>query len=306
MGDSILAVDLGGTRMRAALVDREGGVHERRIEPTPREASCPDALLMLAGAVLEGADAKEAVVGVPGRVDYDAGRLEHAPNLPPGWPAELTEDNLSSVLGIRARLANDADLATVGESRFGAGRGYRDIVYITISTGVGAGVLLGGRLVHGRMSLAEVGHTVIDRAAAARGAPATLEALASGTALARIAREMGLELDGAGIVKLVRDGDVPASRVWDQVAEAAGIGVANLAHLFSPEVIIVGGGMSRAGDLLLDPVRAALGRAGPRGLSRPIAVVAAALGDDAGLAGAAAWWEAFLGEGAGHVEEVTG
>lgn len=301
MDDAILAIDLGGTHMRAALIDRGGGVHEKRIEPTPREASCPDALLTLAGTVLEGSGVTEAVVGVPGRIDHEAGHLEDAPNLPPGWPTELTEENLSSVLGIRARLANDADLATVGEARFGAGRGYRDIVYVTISTGVGAGVLLGGRLVHGRLSLAEVGHTVIDRGATARGEPATLEDLASGTALARIAREMGLDLDGAEIVKRVRDGDAPARRVWDGVADAAGIGVANLAHMFSPEVIIVGGGMSSAGDLLLDPIRAALVSVGPRGLSRPIAVVAAALGDDAGLAGAAAWSDALLGEAVGRV-----
>jgi glucokinase len=193
-------------------------------------------------------------------------------------------------------LANDADLAAVGESRFGAGRGYADVVYITISTGIGAGVILGGVLAHGRRSLAEVGHTIIDRAATGAGAPATLEYEGSGTALKRIAASEGFDRSGAQLVELVDSGDATAIRIWDSVAQAAGIGVANLAHLFSPEVVVVGGGVAQAGDLLLGPIRAALARLGPRGLPEPIDVVRAALGDDAGLSGAAGWFEAFVRE----------
>jgi glucokinase len=238
----ILAVDLGGTQMRAAFVDREGGILLRRAEPTPRDASCPDALLMLVGGLLEGGDAETAVIGVPGRVHYGTGTLEYAPNLRAGWAPSLTEAKLSAVLGLRVALANDADLAAVGESRFGAGRSYADVVYITISTGIGAGVILGGVLAHGRRSLAEVGHTIIDRAATGAGAPATLEYEGSGTALKRIAASEGFDRSGAQLVELVDSGDATAIRIWDSVAQAAGIGVANLAHLFSPEVVVVGGG----------------------------------------------------------------
>jgi glucokinase len=292
----ILAVDLGGTQMRAAFVDREGGILLRRAEPTPRDASCPDALLMLVGGLLEGGDAERAVIGVPGRVHYGTGTLEYAPNLPAGWAPSLTEENLSAVLGLHAALANDADLGAVGESRFGAGRGYSDVVYITISTGIGAGVILGGVLAHGRRSLAEVGHTIIDRAATGAGAPATLEYEGSGTALERIAAAEGFDRSGDRLVEFVDSGDPTAIRIWDSVAQAAGIGMANLAHLFSPEVVVVGGGVAQAGDLLLGPIRVALAHLGPRGLPEPINVVRASLGDDAGLSGAAGWFEAFVRE----------
>ena len=297
----ILSVDLGGTQMRAALVGPDGGILLRRAQPTPRDSSCPDALLMLVSGILENAGVEEAVIGVPGRVHYGSGTLEHAPNLPPGWVPALTEENLSAVLGLQARLANDADLAAVGESGYGAGRGYADVVYVTVSTGIGAGVILGGLLAHGGRSLVEVGHAIIDRTALATGAPATLEDQGSGTALERIAAEAGLDRSGAELVELVAAGDPTAVRTWGSVAEATGIGVANLAHLFSPEVIVVGGGVARAGDLLLGPIRSALARLGPRGLPAPIDVVRAALGDDAGLAGAAGWSDAFVREAASHV-----
>ena len=304
MIEPVLSVDLGGTRMRAAVVAPGGAVLRRRVEPTPRRAACPDALLALMAGFLETTGVAEAVVGVPGRVDYATGRLEHAPNLPPGWAPALSEERLSSLLGVPVALANDADLAAVGEARFGAGRHYRDVVYLTLSTGVGAGVVLDGHLVHGRRSLAEVGHTVIDREAAAAGQPATLEDLASGTALARLAADAGLAGDGAAVVRLVQTGHPGARAVWDRVVEAAAIGVANLAHLYSPDVVVIGGGLGRVGSLLLDPIRAHLARHGPRGLT--VDVVGAALGDDAGLAGAAGWRESFAREIVLNGERLAG
>jgi glucokinase len=291
MTEPVLAVDLGGTRMRAAIVASGGELLQRRVVPTPRQAARPDALLALMVGFLGSNGVAEAVVGVPGRVNYATGRLEHAPNLPPGWAPALSENELSSVLRVPVALANDADLAAVGEARFGAARHYRDLVYLTLSTGVGAGVVLDGRLVHSRRSLAEVGHTVIDREAAAAGQPATLEDLASGTALARLAAEAGLRGDGPAVVRLVEAGHPGARAVWDRVVEAAAIGVANLVHLYSPEVVVMGGGLGRVGTLLLDPIRAHLARHGPRGLA--VDVVGAALGDSAGLARAPGWREAF-------------
>jgi glucokinase len=287
-GAPVLAVDLGGTNMRAAIVDNSGCVLDHRVAPTPRRAGSPDALIALIDEVLGRHLVSMAVVGVPGRVDYGTGHLEHAPNLPPGWSTSLTADRLSDVLGLPVELANDADLAAVGEATFGAGRGFADVVYLTISTGVGAGVMLGGRLVYGKRSLAELGHTVIDRVAVGHGQPATVEQLASGTALARHAAALGLEAEGAELVALVDDDD-RARRAWDDAVQVAGLAVANVAHLFAPELVVIGGGIGRSGEKLLAPIRATLATHGPQGRGTSPLVVIAALGDDAGLVGAAAW-----------------
>lgn len=297
MDASVVAVDLGGTRMRAALVDPSGTIGYRCVRPTPRDATCPDALLSLMGEIRRttGAPPSAAVIGVPGRVDHRDGRLEFAPNLPPTWGPSLAEAYLSGVLGLPVSLANDADLATAGEYVFGAGRGggVRDLLYVTVSTGIGAGVILDGCLAHGRRSIAEAGHTILDRMAASRDEPATLEQLGSGTALARLAAERGLtDLPGAELLGRAASGDPVAAEVWRSAAEAVGMGVASLAHLFAPELVVVGGGVGNTG-ILLGPIRGALERFGPRGLPQPIAVTVATLGDDAGLMGAAAWPSVF-------------
>jgi len=300
--DPVLAVDLGGTKMRAALVASGGSVIERGELPTPRAAACPDALHSLMKQIGGVSEVRHAVVGLPGRVDYEVGRLEWAPNLPESWVPELNVDRLASVVGVDVSLANDADLAAVGEAYFGAGRGFRDVAYVTISTGVGAGVLLGGRVVRGRRSLNELGHTVIDRRAADAGDAATVEQLGSGTAMARIAAGSGVGARGAELARLVTSGDGRATAAWDEAISAAAYGIVNLAHIFLPQVVVVGGCVRRHGRLVMDHVESALREHGPKDLSEPIAVIEGALGDDAGLIGAVAWQRAFEGLVAIHEE----
>ena len=304
-GPPVLAVDLGGTRMRAAIVDGSGRVLERCAAPTPHDAHGPDALVALATNVLQREPVASAVVGVPGRVHYGKGLLEHAPNLPASWASTLTEATLRDRLGVPVALANDGDLAAVGEATFGAGRAFVDVVYITISTGVGAGVVLGGRLVHGVRSLAEIGHTIIDRRAVRDGLPATVEQLASGTALARHAAVLGLDAEGADLVALV-DHDQRARIAWEEAVEVAGLAVVNLAHLFAPEVVVVGGGVGRSGERLLAPIRAMLMATGPKGRDASPQVVTAALGDDAGLVGAAGWRRAVTSPTNGAAHDTAG
>lgn len=286
--DLVLAVDLGGTHMRAALVAPGGTLVEHQMVDTPRDDDCARALVALAAAV-GGGQPGRAVIGVPGRVDHQLGRAEQAPNLPPGWLEALRADTLSDALGLPVDLANDADLAAVGEAYAGAGRGVDDVAYVTISTGIGAGVVLGGRLLRGRRSAGELGHTVIDRQAAVAGEPATVELLGSGTALGRLARSRGLSAAGAELLALVRAGDPVARAVWDETIAAAALGVANLAQLLVPGIVVLGGGVGRQGEVVLAPVRAALAAFGPQGLPEPVQVATAALGDDAALVGAASW-----------------
>lgn len=294
-----LAVDVGGTKMRAGLVGGDGAVRWREVEPTPDDPECAP-LVELARDVMARGAVDRAVIGLPGRIDYGAGVLEHAPNLPERWKAALTEKALGAALGVDVALANDADLAAVGEAWFGAGRGFSDVAYLTISTGIGAGVVTGGLLVHGRRSVAEVGHTIIDRWARLEGRPATVEELGSGSALTALAREGGLADDGRALVELVGAGDATATRVFEAVMDAVAVGAVNLAHLFTPEVIVVGGGLGLVGDLVLDPIRRLVAGHGPWALPEPIAIVNAELGDDAALAGAGAWHRAFTPQAAGR------
>jgi glucokinase len=293
--DEVLAIDLGGTQMRAALISKDGSISRRSARPTPLEDQDLDSLFELADEVLTD-DVSTAVVAVPGRVNYRLGQLEHAPNLPERWTSLLRENHLEDRLGLEVALANDADAAAVGESYFGAGRHYDDIAYITVSTGVGAGAVFGGQLVRGRRSSIGIGHTVIDRVALVSEGPASLEDLASGTAMETAAEVVGLPADGRRIVELVERADPRATRVWQSLVDALVVGVANLAYLVMPQIIILGGGVGLNGHLLLDPIRRYLSSNGPPSLPEPISVVTAALGDDAGLVGAAAWRAATRGE----------
>ena len=299
-----LAVDLGGTNMRCAVVGNGGAVRDRREIPTPHDGTGAAALVDLMSSVLSDSACARAVVGVPGRVNYRLGTLEHAPNLPAGWLPALTEAGLATAVGIPVALANDADLAAVGEATLGAGRPFADVAYLTISTGVGAGVVLGGLLVHGRRSLAELGHTVIALDRLGAGRPATLEELASGSALSRLAIAAGVGESGRDVVAGMEAGDAEATAIWADVVAAAAVGVVNLAWTFSPDVVVIGGGLGLVGDVLLDPLRAAIDRDGPPSVQPPIEVVPAQLGDDAGLVGAAGWEHAFVPEAAGRPLEA--
>ncbi len=292
-----MAVDLGGTNVRSALVADDGVVLGWARRPTPVDAPGPEvvpAMIVEMAARTAGPDRPaptRAVVGVPGVVDHETGRLVHAPNLPPPWTDVLNEAWLSERAGLSVALANDADLAAVGESSFGAGRGHRDVVYVTVSTGVGAGLVVDDRLVRGAHSGGELGHTIIDRVAAAAGEPATVEDLGSGTAINRRAAEVGLAEQGPALAELVRSGHEGATAIWRSAIEAVAFGLVNLAWIVAPDIVVVGGGVGMNGDLVLPIIRDHLARFGPVAVPE-IQVANAALGDRAALAGAAAWWKA--------------
>ena len=266
--------------MRTALFDSSGGLVLRVAEQTPKDD--PNSLTAaIASALAESGDLEiaDAVVGVPGPVHYGDGMVLGLPKLP-GWEGKVSAARLSESTGLSVQLANDADLAALGEHRFGAGVGTADMVYVTSSTGVGAGVIIGGRLLRGNWSLAEAGHMIIDRES-----DATVEDLGSGTALGRIAG-----MSGAEVTKRAEAGDEDALEALGQVAEALAVGVYNLVQCFMPERVVVGGGVSQAGELLLAPIRRRLTEAGPTSPVSRVDVVKAQGGDDVGLLGAYAFW----------------
>ena len=287
----VLAADIGGTYMRAALVDHNGKILVHQTIPTPTHDDAPAALVDLI-RIVKGMSGRHtachAVVGLPGAVDYDAGRLLWAPHLPETWPELLSSDELTSRLGLPVHIANDADLAAVGEAAFGAGVGTADVAYLTISTGIGAGIIHGGRLLRGRRSLAEVGHTVIDWHAWCAEQPSTLEQLGSGSGMARQAADVGLgDLDARAIIGAASMGDRRARDIVNRAIAACSAGICNLVMTFSPSIVVVGGGIGRQEDFFA-AVRATV-------VSRPahhptdLSIVRSSLGDDAGLAGAAGW-----------------
>jgi glucokinase len=280
----IVAIDLGGTRLRVALAYDLDRVELVEAVPTPPDD--PGVLARVAAraattAAAAGAVPAAVVVAVPGIVDYAARAVPLLPNLP-RWHGGVSAAALEAATGQPVLLGNDADLAALGEQRAGAGRGTDDMVYVTCSTGVGAGVILGGRLLHGARSLGEVGQTVIDWHSGD-----TVEQLGSGSALARVAGD-----DPAAVTARAAAGDPRAREQLAAVAAAFATGVLTLAYCFMPQRIVVGGGVAAgAGALLLDPVRARLAAAGPYLALGAADVVAAALGDAAALHGARALWD---------------
>lgn len=291
MSDEILSLDLGGTHVRVARVASDGTIIKRIRVATPVADPDPSALVTLIEQIRVDSDADRIVIGVPGVVDNETQTIETGVNLPQAWLPFLGGAWFQERTGLVVSLANDADLAAVGESSFGAGATFGDTVYVTVSTGVGAGMVLGRRLVGGRHSGAEIGHTVIDIMAAKDGRPSTVEEIGSGTAIEREAKRSGIEETGAAFADLVRAGEPRASVIWERAMEAVGFGIVNMCWLATPEVVVVGGGVGMNGDISLPILRRVVKEHGPAIL--PVEIVTASLGDDAALAGAAGWWQAM-------------
>lgn len=290
--EGVLAVDLGATHTRVAVVGPRADILDRVEEHTRHRATYPNALFALISEMRSRHDVDRAVIGLPGRVDYRRGRLEYAPNLPSTWAADLTVERLGQVTGVVTAVANDADLAAAGEAHFGAGRDYKDVAFMIVSTGIGAGALLGGRVVAGGRSLAEIGHIVIDRKAFREGEAASVEELGAGPALAAAAASVGLRERARPLVGRAESGDLTIASAWREVTEAVALGAVALAHMFCPEVIVIGGGLGAGSQGMRAAVQLALASRGPQELEPPIQVVPALLGADAGLLGAAAWQRA--------------
>ncbi len=311
MQDRFLAVDLGGTRLRVAVTDDGFGLSGRQEEATALPDG-PEGVVRQIGRMVDRALTDSGVaqarirgvaVGSPGPLDATLGVIHGAPNLT-GWAEVPLKRMLEEQLGLAVTVVNDANAAALAEHRLGAGRGTRDFVYLTISTGIGGGVIVNGRLLEGVSGTAgELGHTTIDRRGPVCkcGNIGCLEALASGTAIGE-RFQLGLQVgrrssasnwlgpeaaSAADVSRAAQEGDPYALEVLTEAAEALGFGVLNCIHTFNPEVIALGGGVTRAGSLLFDPMMRIVERyvlAIPRG---DVRILPAELGDDVGLAGAA-------------------
>ena len=305
-----IGVDVGGTKCLGVLLDDGGAVlHEHRL-PTPRGSDAiVQAVVDVTGALRHAAgtaDVAAVGVGLPGLVDR-RGSLRFAPNLP--GVSELPVGRLVSeeLGGMAVRVENDASCAAWGEREAGAARGAADAVLVTLGTGIGGGIIAGGALYRGANGFAgEVGHMVVDP----HGPPCPCgkrgcwERFASGSGLGRLAREAAhagradriLQLAGGDaedvrgehVTAAAAEGDAAAEAVMAAYAWWLALGLANLANVFDPEVLVLGGGLVEAGPVLVDPVRAAFAELVEAVEQRPeVRIEPAQLGEHAGAIGAA-------------------
>lgn len=296
----VLALDIGGTKLAAGVVDGSGRVHSFLVVPSEADRG-PDEMLprlfeLGRRAVDEsglGWEPIEAVgIGCGGPLDSDRGVLIAPPHLP-GWHNVPVTALAEAALGRPATLENDATAAAAAEHRYGAGVGVRNMVYLTISTGVGGGVVVGGHLYRGANGNGgELGHVTVDwhgRECKGCGRRGCLEAYVSGTSIAERAQEAGLPYATAeAVAEGARAGEPGASALWNETVEALACGLTSIVNLFEPELVVVGGGVARSGEQLLGGARTwVLEHAmGPAGVA--VDIVHAALGDQVGVVGAAA------------------
>ena len=303
----ILCADLGGTQIRVALCSADDGIVRRAVVPTMADEGPRSVISRLATQMRHVigdttlAEIAAAGIAAPGPLDPWKGIVREAPNLP-GWRNVPLADEIGRMLGMPVFLGNDANLAALGEHAFGAGKGVDDMIYITVSTGIGGGIISGGRLLLGSRGLAaEVGHQTLE-AHGVRckcGNIGCVEAYASGTAIARRASEIvgaGREtslarldtITGRDVAEAARNGDAVAMEVMQEAGFYLGVGIVNLLHLFNPSRVILGGSVTKSWDLFADTMWETIrSRAQPPYLEG-LEIVRASLGDDAGLMGAMA------------------
>lgn len=306
----VLAVDLGGTNVRAAAVTAAGRIVARRQVPTHAHTGLTDVLDRVVEAVAGVADeagiAADAAVGValPGIINPYSGFLSIAPNL--GWQNLPIRDLFRERLGRPVALGNDVNAGALGEWRYGAGRGMRHFVFIACGTGVGGGIIIDEQLLLGRVGLAgEVGHMVValDGPRCHCGGRGCLEAFAGGWAIEEAAQDLldrgipslltelmaerGERLSGALINYAAEHEDGLAIEVLARAGRALGCAVASLIHLFNPEGVAIGGGVISAGPFLFDPMHEAIDEHMLAGFGEGLQVGPSLLGQDAGLLGAA-------------------
>ena len=306
----VIGVDIGGTKLAAAVVDEQLRIHQR-LQRSMLGQDTPALLDTIAGAVQEliGMAAGEVVaagVGIPSLIDRRSGTSVMAVNLP--LAGVRFGALMSERLDLPVFVDNDGNLAALAEHRAGAGAGAEHMVFIGLGTGISGGLILNGELYRGSVGAgAELGHMVID----CNGPPCQgncpnhgcFEALASGTALGREAvaaaqrhpdsalggaLRAGRAVEGPLVTELAHDGDAAARAVIELIGTRVGVAIASLVNVFNPELVVVGGGVMGAGEMLLAPARAELQRRALPPSRDLVQVVPAAYAHEAGMVGAAA------------------
>lgn len=300
-GQLTLGIDLGGTKMAMATVRADGGIEQLRTMARPSDAGAMETMPVKEAASMLGPDVGAVGIGAAGLVKPDEGVLVWGPNVE-GHQVRF-KDIFEEQLGLPTVVDNDATLAGLAETRVGAAAGYRHVAMITLGTGIGGGWMIHGERYHGRSFAGEIGHMIVDVGGprCTCGQRGCWETFASGRRLDQLARDLvaarpdgtvaalaaGSTPNGRHLTDAAIDGDPAAREALSEMAGWLGIGIANLVVAFDPEVVVIGGGVSRAGELLLEPARQSFLETLEGAEHRdPTPIVGAALGEHAGVIGA--------------------
>lgn len=303
-----VGIDIGGTKIAGALVDSEGRIVRELKVPTP--ASNPDAIadavVSLVAELREGSEVVAVGVAAAGFIDAERANIVYAPNL--SWRNEPFKAKLEAKIDLPVFIENDANAAGWAEYRFGAGRGSKHMVMLTIGTGVGGAIVVDGHMLRGGFGIAaELGHVnlVPDGVLCGCGQRGCIESYGSGTALLKAAKALAEsgrpegallreletkngELTGVQVYEAIQLGDPGALGVLRELGEHLGRTVASLTAVLDPEIVVIGGGVSAAGELLVGPIRESyLAHLPARGFRPELKIVTATLVNDAGVVGAA-------------------
>ncbi len=318
----MIGIDLGGTKLAGGVVSEDLVVHHRahRFSRGATQQEVLDRIVEVVDELRAESDGERPVeavgLGIPCLIDQAGGRAVMAVNLP--IEDVPIRDLMSERLGLAVAIDNDANVAALAEQRFGAAKGLSEVVLLTLGTGVGGGIVIGGKVYRGATgAAAELGHIVVD----ADGPPCQghcpnhgcLETFVSGTAMAREAMAVASaepdsqlgrlaaenrEITGALVTELAFEGDPHAHAIVERAGRYLGVGITTLVNIFNPEAIVIGGGAAAAGELLLEPARAELAARGLRPSRDQVQILPAHFGAEAGMIGAAVLaMDEFLGGG---------
>jgi glucokinase len=304
---TVLGIDIGGTKTIVAVAGEDAHIIAQERIDTPREQGPSVVLSAIEQAVCSllthhALRITSVGIGCGGPLDRERGIILVAPNLP-GWENLDLGGYFGKAFGAPVFLDNDVNLMALGEAREGAGVGIDHLAYFNIGTGIGGGIVIGGKLYRGCGNAAEFGHQIIlpDGPPCLCGKHGCLEALASGTSIARRARELLAGHPDSAILSLAGsignitaqvvaqaalEGDTLARRIWLETGEYLGIGIANVINILNPRMVVIGGGVAEAGDLLLEPVRKTVRERAMTQLANDAQIVRGVLGEQAGIIGA--------------------
>lgn len=307
---NILGIDIGGTKTIVGVSNESGELFAHKRIETPNslgyKANMDNIIASARDVIQESGVCIDAVgVGCGGPMDRETGVLHQVPNLP-GWEGISLKKVFGEAFGVPVYVDNDATAAALGELMFGAGKGVTDFVYFTISTGIGGGIIMNGKVYRGYGENAgEFGHMKVrpDGPLCTCGDHGCLESLASGTSIARIAQERLSDstntiikswinseddISAAIVARAAAQGDGFAGNIWNEATYDLGIGIANVVNCLNPRLVIIGGGVAKAGNILFEPVRRIVSERAMKPLAKDVEIVPAANGDLVGLMGAAA------------------